>query len=238
MAVDLSSYLTVAERIAEFRAKHPEGCLRPLDPDEPFKVVTVGDKMFVTYAAAAFRTPDDPCPGVGLAWEPFPGRTSFTRDSELMNAETSAWGRAIVAVLASDTTKGIATREEVQNRQEGSQGHSGASPQRLTGPPIHKAAEMVKSTEKAKSAETPDIATLIKNATEAKTLDELREVYLATGNSGFLQTEVVIPSSGEKFTMKEYLEMRSDALGSPKSAQPGTGKPEGSGNAARKVSGK
>jgi hypothetical protein len=57
---------------------------------------------------------------VGLAWEPVPGKTSYTRDSELQNAETSAWGRAIVAVLAADTKKGIASAEEVQSRQSAS----------------------------------------------------------------------------------------------------------------------
>ena len=69
LAVDLSSYLTVAERIAEFRAKYPEGSLQPVNLDEPFKVVVIGDKTFITYVAAAYRTPDDPVPwrrgGVG-----------------------------------------------------------------------------------------------------------------------------------------------------------------------------
>ena len=118
MAVDLSDYITVAQRIVEFRAKHPEGCLQPVNPDEPFKVMEVGGKTFIVYAAAAYRTPDDPRPGVGIAWEPFPGRTPYTRDSEAMNAESSAWGRAIVAALIADTTKGIATAEEVRNREE------------------------------------------------------------------------------------------------------------------------
>jgi hypothetical protein len=36
----------------------------------------------------------------------------------VQNAETAAWGRAIVAVLAADTRKGIASSEEVRNRQE------------------------------------------------------------------------------------------------------------------------
>jgi hypothetical protein len=34
-----------------------------------------------------------------------------------MNAETSAWGRAIIALGASDSKAGIASREEVRNRQ-------------------------------------------------------------------------------------------------------------------------
>jgi hypothetical protein len=34
-----------------------------------------------------------------------------------MNAETSAWGRAILAVLASDSKKGVASRQEVKARR-------------------------------------------------------------------------------------------------------------------------
>lgn len=47
----------------------------------------------------------------------FPGRTPYTLGSELMNAETSAWGRAIIAVGAADSKKGISSAEEVRNRQ-------------------------------------------------------------------------------------------------------------------------
>jgi hypothetical protein len=35
----------------------------------------------------------------------------------MQNAETAAWGRAIVAALAADTKKGIASSEEIRNRQ-------------------------------------------------------------------------------------------------------------------------
>lgn len=112
----LGDYNSVPERISDFRAKHPDGSLQPVDLDQPFQIVTVGDKTFVVYTAAAFRSPDDPRPGIGIAWEPFPGTTPYTRNSELQNAETSAWGRAIVAALAADAKKSIATREDVQNR--------------------------------------------------------------------------------------------------------------------------
>src|SRR5689334_1068647 len=100
MAFDMKDYVDVAARIREFRDKHPEGSLQPADPSQPFTVVEIGDQTFIAYAAAAYRTPDDQRPGIGVAYEPFPGKTQFTRDSELQNAETSAWGRAIVAVLA------------------------------------------------------------------------------------------------------------------------------------------
>ena len=119
---NIDDYKTVPERIAEFKAIYPHGSLQPADRSKPYAIENVGDvgamKTFIVYAAAAYRTPDDPCPGIGVAWEPFPGRTPYTRDSELQNAETSAWGRAIVAALASDTSKGVASREEVQTRRE------------------------------------------------------------------------------------------------------------------------
>ena len=112
--IDLGSYNTVADRMREFFERYPDGCLRP---NAPWRVEQIGERAFVVFEAAAYRTADDPNPGVGTAWEPFPGRTPYTRDSELMNAETSAWGRAILAVGAADTRKGIASAEEVRNRQ-------------------------------------------------------------------------------------------------------------------------
>ena len=116
MGFDMSDYIDVAERIRIFRERYPEGCLQPANPEQPFSIVSAGGKEFITFCAAAYRTPDDPRPGMGTAWEPIPGPTQFTRDSELQNAETAAWGRAIVAVLAADT-KHIASAQEVRNRQ-------------------------------------------------------------------------------------------------------------------------
>lgn len=116
---DLSDYVTVAERIAQFRDKHPEGSLRPADPEMPYDFHVLPDgTMLVIVVAAAYRSPDDARPGIGMASEPFPGRTPYTQGSELMNAETSAWGRAIVAALAADTSKAIASQEEVRNRSD------------------------------------------------------------------------------------------------------------------------
>ncbi len=111
---DLSGYNTVPERIIEFRAKYPDGTLQRVGPLEVFEL---GGTTFIAYTAAAFRTPDDARPGIGTAWEPVPGLTRYTKNSELQNCETSAWGRAIIAVGAADANKGIASREDVQNRQ-------------------------------------------------------------------------------------------------------------------------
>ena len=107
-------YIDVATRIVEFREKYPNGSLQQYK----LEFVTVNNKDWVVYTAAAYRTPDDIRPGMGTAWEPIPGPTNFTRDSEVQNAETAAWGRAMVAALAVDTKKGIASSEEVRNRAE------------------------------------------------------------------------------------------------------------------------
>jgi hypothetical protein len=106
-------YVDVAERIRQFKEKYPKGVLKALHQPQ---LVLVGEQHFILYAAAAIPDPQDSeVYGVGYAWEPVPGRTPFTKDSELMNAETSAWGRAIIA-LGDFETKKIASANEVRNR--------------------------------------------------------------------------------------------------------------------------
>lgn len=110
----LDDYIDVAERISQFNAKYPDGTLQTIC----WTVEEVGGQTFIVYRAAAYRTPDDERPGHGIAWEPFPGKTPYTKDSELMNAETAAWGRAIVACGLTSNRK-IASRQEVLARQDG-----------------------------------------------------------------------------------------------------------------------
>ena len=106
-------YIDVATRIVEFRTTYPNGSL--VQQNLEFLRDFAG-KDWVVYTAAAYRTPDDTQPGIGTAWEPVPGPTRFTKDSEVQNAETAAWGRAMVAALAVDTKQGVASAEEVRNR--------------------------------------------------------------------------------------------------------------------------
>lgn len=112
-----SDYIDVATRIGEFRKKYPDGSLQVLDPHTPYRMLEIDGATFVVVVAAAYRNPDDPRPGIGMAQEQIPGRTPYTKGSELQNAETSAWGRAIVAALAADTKKGVASADEVRNRR-------------------------------------------------------------------------------------------------------------------------
>jgi hypothetical protein len=124
-----AAYNDVASRIVTFREKHPEGSLQPVEPTLPVQVLTLTDEpdedgrpveaIFLVYTAAAYRSPDDKRPGIGVAYERFPGATPYTRDSELQNAETAAWGRAIVAAMAADVRSGVASAEEVTARAQG-----------------------------------------------------------------------------------------------------------------------
>ena len=107
-------YIDVATRIVEFRTAFPQGNLGQVNLEF---LKDFGGKDWVVYTAAAYRSPEDDNPGIGTAWEPVPGPTRFTKDSEVQNAETAAWGRAMVAALAVDTKKGVASAEEVRNRQ-------------------------------------------------------------------------------------------------------------------------
>jgi hypothetical protein len=109
----LDSYIDVAERILLFKQSYPNGSLQTID----WGTETIGERIFVYYQAAAYREDMDPRPGHGTAWEPFPGPTSYTRDSELMNAETAAWGRAIVA-LGIVANRKIASKQEVRARTD------------------------------------------------------------------------------------------------------------------------
>ena len=139
-APNLADYVDVAERIRLFREAYPEGSLQPANLEKPFELITIhapewrisrssdreitsqltpddkGGVTFLVYVAAAYRHPNDPRPGIGMAWERVPGSTPFTKESELMVAETSAWGRAIVATLAADSRR-VASLDEVRNRR-------------------------------------------------------------------------------------------------------------------------
>jgi hypothetical protein len=78
-------------------------------------------ETYLVYTAAVYRDVADETPaGIASAWELYPGRTPYTRYSELMNAETSAWGRAVVAALeaTANNDQGIASLEEVEARQD------------------------------------------------------------------------------------------------------------------------
>ena len=112
----LGDYVEVKDRIRLFYEAYPSGAI----VTEAAWVSMDDDIYRVWVKALAYRAPDDPHPGVGHSWMALPGTTPYTRGSELENTETSAWGRAIAATgLALD--KGIASGDEVRNKQSTSE---------------------------------------------------------------------------------------------------------------------
>jgi hypothetical protein len=97
--------------MADFFERYPDGSF-----DSECSFSQVDGRWVAIVKAYAYRDREDPHPGVGLAAEYIPGKTPYTRDSELENAQTSAIGRAILSVGASKAKKPIASREEVRNR--------------------------------------------------------------------------------------------------------------------------
>lgn len=108
---NLDDYVDVRERMAEFFAQYPDGSFQ-----SECQFTQVDGRWVAIVKASAFRHEDDKRPGTGLAYEFIPGKTPYTKESELQNAETAAWGRAVIAVGAGDSKKPIASRDEVRNR--------------------------------------------------------------------------------------------------------------------------
>ena len=105
------NYVEVSERIRQFIELYPSGSLQ-----SEWEYVQRDGEQWLVVKAYAYRTPDDLRPGIGHAWEPIPGRTPYTRGSELMNGETSAWGRATSAIGIA-VNRGIASANEIRSAQ-------------------------------------------------------------------------------------------------------------------------
>lgn len=111
MGFDLKDYVEVKDRVAEWYEKHPEGRI--------VSTVVELTETRVTVAAEVYRDsdPDSMPAGIGHSYMNIPGSTPYTKGSEIENAETSAWGRALAAAGVS-TKHSIASRDEVQAKQQ------------------------------------------------------------------------------------------------------------------------
>lgn len=110
---ELGDYVEVRDRIKLFYELYAGGRLCT----DHVEMLTAPDgKQRVMVTARAYRSVDDPLPGVGTSWLELPGATPYTRGSEVENAETSAWGRAIGA-LGILIDRSIASAQEVENKK-------------------------------------------------------------------------------------------------------------------------
>ena len=110
MTFDISNYTTVNERILMFYDKYPTGVIST----HPAKTVELGSSTFISVLAEVYTAPDSAAV-CAEAWEPYPGKTPYTRDSEMMNAATSAIGRALMQ-LGIGIDKSGASADEVKAR--------------------------------------------------------------------------------------------------------------------------
>jgi len=108
--MNLDGYVTVNERLKMALDKYPD--LRVMEL--PFLVQEINGDTFLWCAVAVYPTPEHQ-PTNGSVLEPMPGRTPYTRNSELMVGYTSALGRAL-GYLGFGIDKGIASNDEVAAR--------------------------------------------------------------------------------------------------------------------------
>jgi hypothetical protein len=114
MAFDLSEYVDVKTRLKQALALYPQLRIVEHRPE----ITQVGDQLFIECSVTVSRDPDDPIPVTAYVFEPYPGKTSFTKNSEQMNGATSVLGRAL-GYMGLGIDKSIASSNEILGRQEG-----------------------------------------------------------------------------------------------------------------------
>ena len=111
-AFNLGDYVDVPTRLAEALKRWPDLRIQETKP----VIVTVDNQQYVEISCTVWNDAADLLPTVAYCWEPIPGRTPYTKGSEMMNASTSCLGRAL-GMKGMGIGKSIASRNEVQARQ-------------------------------------------------------------------------------------------------------------------------
>jgi hypothetical protein len=109
---NLGDYVDVPTRLAMALAKFPELRIQESRPH----IIEVEQQKYVEISCTVWRDANDTNPMVAYCWEQIPGKTPYTRGSEMMNASTSCLGRAL-GFLGMGIGKSIASRDEVQIAQ-------------------------------------------------------------------------------------------------------------------------
>ena len=108
----LDGYVDVPTRLRMALEDHPD--LRVME-DLP-TVRQIGDRTFIEVTVRIWRDPSDTHPVVASCWEPFPGQSPYTKNSEMMNCSTSAIGRAL-GMMCYGIRASLATVDEIENRR-------------------------------------------------------------------------------------------------------------------------
>jgi len=105
-------YVDVPTRLRMALGKYPD--LRIQETARSIEPGPDGSQVLVC-TVTVWRSPDDPLPSIASASEPYPGKTPFTRNSELMVGMTSALGRAL-GYMGFGIDRSIASSNEVEAR--------------------------------------------------------------------------------------------------------------------------
>ena len=129
MTWDSNGYIDCRTRLVAALKDWPD--LRVVE--ETPEIVKIGERHFIQATVTLFRTIDDALPVRAYNFEPFPGKTNFTRDSEQQNSATSALARAL-GYMGYGIERSIASFDEVRNRQPDDYPQPSTSKPILTGP--------------------------------------------------------------------------------------------------------
>ena len=137
MSFNLDNYVDVPTRLRMALDKYPD--LRIQESQPTFR--DINNKLYIEIRCTVWRDKDDSIPVIAYCWEPFPGTTPYTRDSEQMNASTSALGRAL-GMMGFGIDHKMASKQEVLARQQptvttevATYGDGGPVPDPFTGEP-------------------------------------------------------------------------------------------------------
>jgi hypothetical protein len=113
VSFNLDNYVDVPTRLRMALEKFPD--LRVQESQPVFREVE--GKLYLEMHVKIWRDKDDQLPMVAYCWEPFPGRTPYTRDSEMMNLSTSLLGRGL-GMMGFGIDHKMASKQEVLARQQ------------------------------------------------------------------------------------------------------------------------
>lgn len=123
MSFSLDNYVDVPTRLKMLFEAYPNASVVA----DPPCIREIGGASFIEVTVTITCNDEHGRMARASAWEPFPGKTPYTRDSEMMNAETSALGRACGAI-GIGLKSSVASLDEVRNRRISEQLHPSSQP--------------------------------------------------------------------------------------------------------------
>ena len=137
--MNLDNYVDVPTRLKLALERWPDLRVQEMG----YRIEQIADQTIIVCEVRVYRDPSDAHPAVATASEPIPGKTPYTRDSELMNGFTSALGRAL-GYMGIGLTSSIASRNEVEARQYDDRPTT-MTPRSAAEPPSDKQLRMLKA---------------------------------------------------------------------------------------------